>query len=65
MESWSDSELIEVYEAMFQSQMDGTLNTLEESLRFMAICSLLGERGYRLTPDESTWIRKDRHTNGE
>jgi hypothetical protein len=59
MESWSDSELIEVYETMFQSQIDGTLNTLEESLRFMTICSILGERGYTLTPDERTWVRKN------
>lgn len=65
METWSDTELIDVYEAMFQSQLDGTLNTLEESVRFMTICSLLGERGYRLTPDEHTWVRKDRRVNDE
>ena len=60
MDTWSDTELIEVYEAMFQSQLDGTLNTLDESLRFMTICSMLAERGYRLTPDECTWIRAER-----
>jgi len=58
MDSWSDQELIEVYEAMFQSQQDGTLNTLEESLRFMTLCSILAERGYKLTPDERTWVKE-------
>jgi hypothetical protein len=57
MDTWTDAELIEVYEAMFQSQMDGTFDGKEEAIRLVTICSILGDRGYTLTPDETTWIR--------